>query len=495
VQRGKGRVLISTLRCVEYPVNLPSRVLSTLLTNLGARLVLGGSIAKDDSSLWRYSPLSVDKHCNHPVSDDPNGRRGWHMCGSENDLRSLPSGLQTFKGVEYMLSDPAKCGGNACVALSCTVSKEILPAEVKGIQANLKAERLYFLHNSAWGVPGFVYRVWYLEDRKAWIPGKPDPFVDVVVKPKENIDDWFFASDVESGARYLPGATVAWMTETPYSRTHGKKVGVYQMVWENPHPEKTIESIDVICPGNVGDGELFVFAITAANRKPAEGKDARSVQTSQVLPKGAQASDVYSHFKGRKYGLLLMKDGSVAAVHDAEGRPLFSFLGWGVQTWKENPATGRPDFRWLALQSSSKGVEIKSSNDPQGNPCFEASKELDSFLSWRQRIVCQPSSIVFEQSFEIANDPPEGVPWSLFSNFNFNKAAFSNVEAEPNKKPVVAFLSGGGALSFDFDDRFLSWHSSPGYSASAEGMRINFLRQEDRVKGGKDSIRVCVTMP
>ena len=188
------------------------------------------------------------------------------MGGQDNDMREFPTGRQTFAGVDYAITQPDRPDGDAVIAISPNKAKGGLPSEILGVPLNMNAERLYFLHNSAWGVPKFKYRVYYKEDRAKWIPGQPDPFVDVEVKPEENIADWWGVDAFERGDAMLNGASLAWSGYNARSRSIDRKIGVFQMAWDNPHPEKTIESIDIITTDPDGQGQVFIFAITAANK-------------------------------------------------------------------------------------------------------------------------------------------------------------------------------------------------------------------------------------
>lgn len=261
---GKGRIIVSTLRSLDYPVRKPLIALSTLLSNAGAQLTYGG-IASTTKPLasWKFTPVDLTESLNLPLEDDPAGKRGWHLGGAENDMRVFPKGAVNLNGVNYLFSEN---NGNRVIAIAGTKGKGILPSEVKGIKVNANAERIYFLHNSAWGVPGFIYRVYYKEDREKWIPGQPEPYVDVVVRPGENIADWWGVEDYERGDAVLTGATLAWSGQNQKAAHDDRKVGVFQMFWDNPHPEKTIESIDIISPGSVGSGQAFIFGITLANK-------------------------------------------------------------------------------------------------------------------------------------------------------------------------------------------------------------------------------------
>ena len=67
----------------------------------------------------------------------------WHG-GTGNNLAALPTGLQTFAGVEFDVRGIVQLGSK-----SPSASK--YPAEIKGIQVRRKCQRLHFLHAAAFG--------------------------------------------------------------------------------------------------------------------------------------------------------------------------------------------------------------------------------------------------------------------------------------------------------------------------------------------------------
>ncbi|MDX6767602.1 MAG: glycoside hydrolase family 2 TIM barrel-domain containing protein [Candidatus Methylacidiphilales bacterium] len=267
---GNGAVIVNLTNALGYPLPAPLRTLSMMLTNAGVSL--GGKGAAQAATTRipaeRYFTLDLRAQANRPFADDPaNTLRGWSGQGPDNDLRNMPLGAQTFKDIPFDIIDPAKNGGKSIIALSGTREIGVLPAEVKNIQVGRKVEELYFLHSASWGSPGFTYRVYY-EDRKTWIPGMPDPFVDVLVKPEESITDWYSAGAVEAGKVFLPDAEVAWTTMTPESAKGNVKVGIYLMRWKNPKPDKSVDSIDILSPGKVGNGQPFVLGISGLKADP-----------------------------------------------------------------------------------------------------------------------------------------------------------------------------------------------------------------------------------
>jgi hypothetical protein len=59
----------------------------------------------------------------------------------------------------------------------------------------------------------------------------------------------------------LRDASVAWEGESDADRQRRRKVRLFKMTWENPHPDVTIETIDFLA-GEV-EAKPFLVAITA----------------------------------------------------------------------------------------------------------------------------------------------------------------------------------------------------------------------------------------
>src|SRR6185295_8366040 len=69
----------------------------------------------------------------------------WHHGLPDNDLASLPHGVQTFDGVEFDVRGIIQLRGLALLTES-KARKEMYPTQVKGIPINRRVRRLHFLH-------------------------------------------------------------------------------------------------------------------------------------------------------------------------------------------------------------------------------------------------------------------------------------------------------------------------------------------------------------
>ena len=270
MKKGKGELLVSTLRLNESPLPEANLLWSVLLTNLGVTLDFAADSGEDEKNirLWQYTPIDLKAFCNRALQDDPGSPvRGWVAEGPAFDMVELPTGTQRFRGNLFYIIPPSENGKRSIIALSGTKEKGRLPAEMKNIPVKRKFRRLVFLYSAAYGAPDVTFRIWYA-DRKTWIPGAPKPYEELHLRPHEDIADWYDANRYLQREKTMPKAKLAWTGHTPHSRKAGRKIGIFLYEWENPNPTKEIDAIDVLSPGISGKGQFFLLAVSGANPLP-----------------------------------------------------------------------------------------------------------------------------------------------------------------------------------------------------------------------------------
>jgi len=154
---------------------------------------------------------------------------------TRTNLAELPRGEQTLQGVKFKV-------GDGLIHLAGRFAPK-RPEKVEGIAVGGRAEALYFLHATGWGqgepgadtyvADGTVigrYRVNY-EDRS---------HADIPIVYGEDVRDWWFNDDAKGVSR----GKVAWQGKNALSAQSDSRVRLYLGTWKNPHPEKSIASID-----------------------------------------------------------------------------------------------------------------------------------------------------------------------------------------------------------------------------------------------------------
>ena len=178
---------------------------------------------------------------NRAFRDDEagDGRGGWTDQG-ENDFRNMPAGKQRDAGVDFELIDPAENSGFGCVMLRGRGFPDGPAA--RRITVHARAQTLYFLHTAAYvsgSAPVAHYLIRYADRTTAKFP----------LVPGRNIADWWTPSLPEEA---FPA----------FSRPNGAtgRVSFFVAAWENPAPEKEIESIDFVSAGT--DAVAVLAALT-----------------------------------------------------------------------------------------------------------------------------------------------------------------------------------------------------------------------------------------
>jgi peroxiredoxin len=149
---------------------------------------------------------------------------------SDNDLKELPQGEQSFAGVRFRIVD-------GLIHLASTRLRD-KPEGVEGIELKQRFAKLYILHASGGGVElahGALigeYRVHYEDETTGTIP----------IVYGEDLRDWWNRHESQPTTR----AALAWVGSNPSSRRGNVIIRLYVSAWENPHPEKKAVSIDYI---------------------------------------------------------------------------------------------------------------------------------------------------------------------------------------------------------------------------------------------------------
>jgi hypothetical protein len=150
-----------------------------------------------------------------------------------NGLAEMPKGDQEFCGVKFKVTEQMmQIGGYGEVVK--------VPASIDDIPVNQKLHKLYFIQATKHGNWNTVsdgtqvaeYKVHYADGSAASVP---------VVFAKD-VRDWW---NRDHGKPVTQGR-VAWTGRNPASDKEHIELRLYLGVWENPHPDKSIASLDFV---------------------------------------------------------------------------------------------------------------------------------------------------------------------------------------------------------------------------------------------------------
>jgi hypothetical protein len=201
------------------------------------------------------------------------------MLGSSgNDLADLVADLPAGRPPQRtLLGVPFRLEGVVLVAPTDLVNAQTgervaLPRKVAGIPVGQELARLYFLHGAhyraARGTPIGAYVVHYADGSAVAIP----------IRYGLDIGDWWAYPGMATAE-----APVAWTGTNPaatrFGAAQGRRIGIqlFMQTWNNPHPDRTIESLDVVAvpPSRSQDVTApFLVAVSGALLAP-DGTSAR----------------------------------------------------------------------------------------------------------------------------------------------------------------------------------------------------------------------------
>ncbi|MFH0965837.1 MAG: LamG-like jellyroll fold domain-containing protein [Planctomycetota bacterium] len=235
---GQGSVVMDQLLWEEACPRVEDkgcRILSTLATNLGLRIV--GKERPSES--WRYKPIQIETYCNRALSKLTAMPDRPPLLGpGDNDLRELPVGAHSFAGVEMRVRDHAIVLGGR--------ESDPEPGVSPAIPIDDVVDKLVFLHTAVGSGTGEIGR--YVI-KYGW--GKPET---VPIVMGDNIADW------RQNPRDLPHAKVAWTGKNP----EHDPVSVYLTEW-TPTRTEPIRSVTV--ESDTSGPKIILLALSTAKKE------------------------------------------------------------------------------------------------------------------------------------------------------------------------------------------------------------------------------------
>ncbi len=248
---GKGLCLMSQLEALsrfgrdsvatKYLVNLFDYTLGDWNGANAVKAKLGNVSKNLEFDKKKAFFVNLRPYANMGFKDDVahDKKGGWTDQGPKKDMRNIPTGKVSMKGVEFDIIKPDKNNGKSCIVLAgpgASRTKDFLPSKVKNIIVGKKAKKLFFLIAGAW-IPVSKRKVAevdvYFGDGKTQILFSSQTF-DIV--SSKNIAEW------TRPGKEIPEAAAGWIG--PMGNEAAKEVAVYIAEWTNPDPDRVIESIN-----------------------------------------------------------------------------------------------------------------------------------------------------------------------------------------------------------------------------------------------------------
>lgn len=173
------------------------------------------------------------------------------------DLQILPSGVQVFGGITWLIEPDAHTDLPNVITLRGAQS-ETQDESVRDLPVGRRASRLAFLHTAylpsanrgdAAPQPLAHYVVRYADGTQVELP----------VTPGRNIAHW------SHNRRNLPEARIAWTIPTVLRRDRIAWSTLFAYEWVNPRPNVVIEAVDLVRSGDPALGNVALFSISAAD--------------------------------------------------------------------------------------------------------------------------------------------------------------------------------------------------------------------------------------
>jgi beta-galactosidase len=254
--RGSGGIVLCNLLLQDAgkeqgPTNSAKKqtILTTILRNLQAPFS-GGKTLIAGSSL-NYAPLDISRHATQYRDE-----KGW-FGDKRFTFKDMPTGVSKFAGVPYNVYEFPTSPVPTVLMLKGNGLPEKLPEAIQ-IDVNRKADAIFFLHAARLDArrnPQEVKEKKRYEMLRYVVHYEDGERAEVPIYAETDIDDYR-----QESPRTLPGAQIAWTR--PYEGT-GQTAVAYSKQWNNPRPDVTIKSIDMVY-GSEPRGVPALIAVTTA---------------------------------------------------------------------------------------------------------------------------------------------------------------------------------------------------------------------------------------
>ncbi len=276
VGQGQGRLILDQRRWTtnnEKLLRLANRNLCAL--SLGLNVNVGPIIPlRELPADIECRPIDLTPYANRALADDvaEDGKGGWTDQGPTGDLRTFPTGRQTFQGIPFEVGK----GKKSIIVLDTRPDKKDRLLEAT-IPVGHPVEGFYFLHGAAYaGGQVGLYQVQYADGTTADIP----------LVAGENIRDW---ADWAAASGGFPGerwtrTVVAWTGSCPM---FPNGIAIYRTLWVNPRPEVSVKAVRFANPAKAAVPALI--GLTAVVKKDQKDTNADMAKAQEFFKQAKTA--------------------------------------------------------------------------------------------------------------------------------------------------------------------------------------------------------------
>jgi hypothetical protein len=227
-------------------------------------LALADSLRTDSDSLsLRQEPLDISRAFNESTYSRQLGE-GIFGKGPILDLRRLNAGKRYLGGILYDLKPAEEGQSKNCIVVSNADDENNKISSRMSLDLNLSGRAIAFLHTSFVDEPQYqyrilgVYKIIYDDGTVEKIDlGEGWNITDVRSSIGLRKNDWTFNRRPD----VLAGAHLAWQGTS----STGIPLNIQTFIWNNPHPEKKIQKIEISVPVKAGKKRIAILGLTALN--------------------------------------------------------------------------------------------------------------------------------------------------------------------------------------------------------------------------------------
>jgi hypothetical protein len=178
-----------------------------------------------------FAYIDLQSKANQKLADEFGGRI------PNNTLSVVPLGEKKFADVKFKVE-------KSYLQLGSPVLTKERPDKIEGIKVERMAEKLHFLHSTAFGKaePKIEDGDLVAEYRIQYADGKVET---VKVKYGEDLRDFWYAKE-EPNPAPKTREKVAWEGENEASKARNNGIRLYLSTWKNPRVSTRIASIDFV---------------------------------------------------------------------------------------------------------------------------------------------------------------------------------------------------------------------------------------------------------